>query len=329
MKKFLCALLCLILVVSLVSCGNKAEKLKLGLGTHTETSVTDATEDVNGKAKATTTVAAITVNADNKIVACVLDAADATVEYTADGKAVANDSFKTKNELGDAYNMKAYAGSKLEWYEQAKAFADLAVGKTVDEVKALVAEGDKGTSDVVNAGCTITVAEFVYAIEDAFKNLTESEATANDTLKLGVSTEQSVADAIEDADGKSQLETTFFAAAVNADAKIVAAYSDCLQVKFTFDATGKSTFDTTKALTTKRVAGANYGMSAYGTDLNGDGTIKEWNEQAAIFDAQCVGKTASEVASLKGDNNYGSSDLQSAGCTVLVNGFVAAAAKIG
>ena len=56
---------------------------------------------------------------------------------------------------------------------------------------------------------------------------------------------------------------------------------------------------------------------------------KEWNEQAAIFDAQCIGKTAAEVASLKGENNYGSSDLQSAGCTVLVNGFVAAASKIG
>ena len=328
MKKFICLLLCLLLLVSLISCG-KAETLKLGLGTYTETSVTDATEDANGKAKATTTVAAITVDGDNKIVACVLDSADATVQYTADGKAVANDSFKTKNELGDAYNMKTYGGAKLEWYEQAKAFADLAIGKTLDEVKALVAEGDKGTSDVVSAGCTITVAEFVYAIEDAFKNLADSEATAKDTLKLGVATEQKCTDATEDKAGSSQLETTFFAAAVNADAKIVAAYSDCLQVKFTFDATGKSTFDTTKALTTKRVAGTNYNMSAYGTDLNGDGVVKEWNEQAAIFDAQCIGKTASEVASLKGDNNYGTAELQNAGCTVLVNGFVAAVAKIG
>lgn len=330
MKKFLCALLCLILVVSLISCGNtKAEKLKLGLGTYTEASTADATEEVNGKATATTTIAAITVNAENKIVACVLDAADSSVQYTADGKAVANESFKTKNELGDAYNMKTYAGSKLEWYEQADAFATLVAGKTLDEVKALVAEGDKGTSDVINAGCTITVAEFVYAIEDAFNNLTESEATAEDTLKLGVSTEQSCQDANEDKNGKNQLETTFFAAAVNADAKIVAAYTDCLQIGFTFDTEGKSTFDATKTITTKRVAGANYGMSQYGADLNGDGTVKEWNEQAAIFDAQCIGKTASEVASLQESNKYGNKDLQDAGCTVLVNGFVAAASKIG
>ena len=70
-------------------------------------------------------------------------------------------------------------------------------------------------------------------------------------------------------------------------------------------------------------------MSAYGTDLNGDGTVKEWFEQAAAFDAACIGKTAAEIASLMADNNYGVADLQSAGCTILVTGFVKAASKIG
>ena len=336
MKKFLCALLSVILVIALVSCGgtkdnnnDATETLKLGLGTYTTVSATNATEDANGKAQSTTTIAAITVDADGKIVACELDAADATVEYTADGKAVAKESFKTKNELGDAYNMKLYAGSALEWYEQADAFATLVAGKKLDEVKSLVAEDNKGTADVINAGCTVTVSEFVLAIENAFNNLIASEATANDTIRLGVATEQSCTDATEDKDGTNQLETTFFAAAVNADNKVVAAYSDCAQVKFTFNAKGESTFDATKAITTKRVAGANYGMSQWGTDLNGDGTVKEWNEQAAIFDTNCIGKTAAEIASLQGDNNYGNSDLQTAGCTILVNGFVKAAAKIG
>ena len=78
----------------------------------------------------------------------------------------------------------------------------------------------------------------------------------------------------------------------------------------------------------KKEAGANYGMSAYGTDLNGDGTVKEWFEQAAAFDAACVGKTTAEIASLMGENNYGSADLQAAGCTILVDGFVKAASKL-
>ena len=70
-------------------------------------------------------------------------------------------------------------------------------------------------------------------------------------------------------------------------------------------------------------------MSAYGTDLNGDGTVKEWFEQSAAFDAACIGKTAAEIAGLMADNNYGTADLQSAGCTILVNGLVKAASKIG
>ena len=70
-------------------------------------------------------------------------------------------------------------------------------------------------------------------------------------------------------------------------------------------------------------------MSAYGQDLNGDGVVKEWNEQAAIFDAACLGKTVNEVKALMGADSYGTADLQTAGCTISISGFVAAAAKIG
>jgi hypothetical protein len=172
------------------------------------------------------------------------------------------------------------------------------------------------------------VHEFVQAIEKAYNNAVASDVTAEHTLKLGVSTAQSCKDATEEKDGQNQLETTFFAVAVDAEGKVVAATSDCVQVKFTFDATGASTYDLTKAVSSKKEAGANYGMSAYGTDLNGDGTVKEWFEQAAAFDAACVGKTASEIASFMGDDNYGNADLQAAGCTILVDGFVKAASKL-
>ena len=64
------------------------------------------------------------------------------MKYTADGKAVANDSFKTKYELGKDYNMVTYGGATKDWYEQADAFMALVAGKTLDEVKALVAEGN-------------------------------------------------------------------------------------------------------------------------------------------------------------------------------------------
>ncbi len=326
MKRTLSAILCLLLVASalvFVGCDKKDESVKLGLGIHTATKTSGATEDGNGKAQATMTVAAVTLDAAGKIVACQLDTADFTVEYTADGKAVANASLKTKYEMGKDYNMVTYGGATKEWFEQADAFEGVVAGKTVDEVKALVAEGNKGTDAVISAGCTIMVNEFVLAIEKAVANAVATTATTADTLKLGTSAQQTTKDAEGDKNGSQKLETTFFAATVAADGKVTAAASDCVQVEFGFDATGASTFDTTKAVASKREAGANYGMVAYG------GATKEWFEQADAFNATCVGKTVSEISGLMGADNYGNADVKGAGCTILVNGFVKAAAKLG
>ena len=332
MKKLLCLSLSVLMVVSMVGCKKeekKPETLKFGMGVVTEVSkASNAEADANGQGKSTTNVAVVTVDGAGKIVACQLDTADATIAYTGDGKAVANESFATKYELGDAYNMVAYGGSVKEWYEQADAFEGVVCGKTLDEVKALVAGEGKGTEDVINAGCTITVTEFVQAIEKAYNNAVASDVTAEHTLKLGVSTAQSCKDATEDANGQNQLETTFLAVAVDAEGKVVAATSDCVQVKFTFDATGASTYDLTKAVSSKKEAGTNYGMSAYGTDLNGDGVVKEWNEQAAAFDAACVGKSTTEIGGFANADGYGNADLQTAGCTMAIDGFVKAAAKL-
>jgi hypothetical protein len=326
MKKFVSILRSVALVLSIlafVSCGKTEQPLKLGLGIYTTVDATDATEDKNGQGKVVATVAAILVDDEGKIVKCFIDCADNTVSYTADGKAIANDSFKTKYEKGDSYGMKAYAGSALEWYEQADAFCALTIGKTLAEVKALVVAEDKGTDEVIGAGCTITVSEFVKAIEKAMGNAVASNATANDTLKLGISTAQTLKDATEDANGQNQLETTFVAAAVNAEGKITATSADSLQVAFTFDNKGVSKFDVTKAVATKCEQGDAYGMKAYG------GAALEWYEHAAIFCNTCIGKTAGDVNALLGEDGYGSADLQAAGCTILVGGLVKAASKLG
>ena len=332
MKKLLCVVLSVLMLLpafAFTGCG-KEEALQFGLGVYTNVSkASSATEDTAGQGKVAITAAAVTVDAAGKIVACVLDTADITVSYTADGKAVANDGFKTKYEMGTDYNMVKYGGSAKEWFEQADAFESVVVGKTLDEVKALVADANKGTEEVINAGCTIMINEFVLAIEKAYNNAAASGVTAAHTLKLGTHTEQSAKDATEDKDGQNQIETTFFAAAVDAEGKVVAASSECVQVKFTFDAKGASTYDLSKTVLGKKELGAGYNMSAYGTDLNGDGVVKEWFEQAAAFETACIGKTAAEIVSLMGDNNYGVADLQSAGCTILVNGLVKAASKIG
>ncbi len=327
MKKLICVLLSVLMLataVAFVGCDKAPATLKMGLGVYTATPTTaDASEDKDGQGKVAITAAVITVDAEGKVVACQLDTADLTVKFTLDGKAVANDGFKTKYEQGKDYNMVTYGGAAKEWFEQADAFEAFVVGKTLDEIKALVAEGNKGNSDVIAAGCTIMIHEFVGAIEKAFANLTDSAATAESALKLGMNVEQTTADATEEKDGSNQVETTIFAAAVDAEGKVLVAASDCVQVKFTFNATGASTLDTTKAISSKREAGANYGMVAYG------GAAKEWFEQADAFNALCVGKTATEIKALCAADNYGTDEVKTAGCTILVNGLTKAAAKIG
>ena len=308
-------------VLALVGCGKKEEALKLGLGVHSTATVTNATEDVAGAGQATMTVAAVLVDENGKIVKCFIDCADSKVTYTADGKAVANASFATKYEQGDAYNMVQYGGAGKEWYAQADAFCALVAGKTLSEVKALVASDNKGTDEVINAGCTILVSEFVLAIEKAVESAVESDATAKDTLKVGVSTAQTTKDANEDADGYNQLETTFFAAAINGEGKIAAAKTECVQVKFTFDANGASTFDATKSILGKYEQGLDYNMVQYG------GAGNEWYVQADAFCSAALGKTAGDVSALLGSDNYGTDIVKAAGCTILVDGFVKAASK--
>ena len=326
MKKIISALMVFLMILSILAfagCKKEEPTLKLGLGVTTTVSATDATADKAGQGQATVTAAAVLVDDEGKIVKAFIDCADNKVGYTAEGKAVANESFKTKYEMGKDYNMVAYGGAAKEWYEQADAFCALIVGKTADEVKALVAEDAKGTDEVINAGCTIYVYDFAVAVAEAIANATASDATANDTLKLGVSTSQTTADATEDKNGSNKVESTFFAAAVDAEGKVVAASSDCVSVEFKFDNTGKSTFDATKKVLSKKESGDDYGMKAYG------GAAKEWYEQAAAFDAACVGKTAKEIEGLMGADYKGNEELQAAGCTIYVSEFVKAASKIG
>ncbi len=328
MKKIICLALAIVMISCasvFVACdtNNEKETLKLGLGIYTNVkSATDATDDKDGQGSVEITAAAVTLDKDGKIVSCVIDTAANSLKYTAEGKAVANTSFATKYEQGKDYNMVEYGGAANEWYEQVDAFTTLIKGKTLSEVKALVVDGDKGNDDVIAAGCTITVNDFVLAIEKACNNAADSAVTKSDTLKLGVYTEQTTADATDEKNGKNQTETTFFAAAVDAEGKIVAAAADCVQMAFAFDAAGASKTDVTKAVASKREQGDGYNMVTYGN------ANREWYAQADAFIAQCVGKKAADVEALMGSDNYGTADVKGAGCTILVNGFVKAASKI-
>ncbi len=329
MKKVLTFILAVAMVVSMVGCGEEKEALKMGMGVYGYTNAgTDADADTNGAADVVATVAAVLVDSEGKIVQCELDTVEVEAAYTSDGKYVASNALLSKYDQGSIYGMVAYGGATKEWYEQADAFEDVVVGKTISEVKALVVDGYAGNDEVIKAGCTIGISDFVGAVDKAVANVADSSATAEDTLQLGVVVSQNGSDATEEAAGENEVDTTFAAVAVNKDGKIVDMSIDVLAAVISFDAAGAYTGNEgTTELQTKRELGNNYNMAAYGADLNGDGEVKEWFEQADAFEDACIGKDEYEILTLENDEGYGVEDVQKAGCTIGITEMVNAAFK--
>lgn len=329
MKKIICVALSVLLILSmaaLTGCG--AQTLKIGVGVQAVVSeVKDASADGNGSATVNETVAAVLVDGNGKIVAATIDVLSYGAAFTAEGKFVPVTEFTTKREAGDNYGMVAYAGAKKEWYEQADAFCALVVGKTADEVKALVATDAKGTDEVINAGCTIYVSDFALAIDKAIANAKECGASAKDTLKIGVNAAQGECkDAAEDANGAHKVVADFVAVALSADGKVTASMTDCVDASVAFDNVGKCKTEMGTIVLSKRAQRDDYGMAKYGQDLNGDGKVLEYYAQADALDAALVGKTADEIGAVV-VNGYGTEDIQTAGCTIAISGAVKAFVK--
>lgn len=139
----------------------------------------------------------------------------------------------------------------------------------------------------------------------------------------------------ESKDGTAQADTTVATVVLDKDGKIVVCDIDVAQTKVKVDAgvVDKDGAD----LRTKTEKGADYGMAAavnYGMDWNGDGVVKEWDAQAAAFEAYVVGKTADEVSAIKTKEVEGKGyviaddeALLTAGCTIQITDFMAAVAK--
>lgn len=102
------------------------------------------------------------VVADGKVAAAVIDSLEATVALE-NGEAGAFEYTATKLEKGDNYGMVAYGGAVAEWYAQAQAFANTAVGKATSDVANLATEGV--------AGCTMSVGGYHKALVKAVANV--------------------------------------------------------------------------------------------------------------------------------------------------------------
>ncbi len=109
---------------------------------------------------------------DDVITSCYLDSVQVKVNFDATG-AITTDlkaDVLTKNELGEAYGMKLYAGSAYEWNEQAAALAKYVTGKTIEGVTGIAVDDRTAPTDADLASTvTIAVGGYKALIEKAGK----------------------------------------------------------------------------------------------------------------------------------------------------------------
>lgn len=341
MKKFMSVVLASVLSVSLLAgCSSKTEPastppaenppaevetVKTGLAVVSSVAKSKDAGEADGLAQADSTIVAVTVDKDGKIVDCVLDVAQTKINFNAAGELTtpADTVFKTKQELGAEYGMKGASAIGKEWNEQADAFVSYVKGKTVEEVMgiALDEEGHATIPDLT-ASVTIKLGDYVEAIEKAVANAQDLGAAATDKLGLGVVTTMGKSANAGEKEGLAQAYSTYIVVTKDADGKVTSSIIDASQSNVKFDATGKITSDLAAALQTKNELGENYGMK--GASAIG----KEWNEQAAAFAQYVTGKTAAEVAGIAVDEaGHATGPDLTASVTIGITDLMAAFAK--
>lgn len=339
MKKFLAIALCACLIMGvLAGCGEKEADYKLGMGV--EVSMDSS---ATGNAQVDATVATVVTDKDGKIVSCRIDVAQSKMNVT-DGAVDTAATFQSKMELGDAYGMAPVGidndgnGVTKEWYEQAHAIEEYAVGKTAADISNMPTQDANGhtiSADkaLLDAGCSMQVTDFVKAIAAACNDEQGMTFKSKGKFTLGVAANTTAAEstaATADGDGTVKMYTDFAAAVVGEDGKILAAINDAIQPDITINTAGEIVDTAFKA--TKRTLKGDYGMAPVAIDNDGNGKTLEWFEQSEAFSKFVAGKTADEVAGLptkeaNGHTISADQSLLDAGCSIQVTSLQATTAK--
>ena len=299
MKKILAVGLASVLAVSFAACsktanddgttngGSKADTVKTGLAVISEIKA-DEHNPSDTALEIDSVAAAVTVDADGKIVDVKIDEAQTKPDLTKDNGNVTD--LRTKLAKKEDYAMKAASPIQKEWYEQVAAFEAWAKGKTADEVKAGVdAEGNPTDADL-KAGCTIKANGFTEVVAKAMASATDMGAKSTDTLRLSVTTEKYY----ESNETNLQYDSNYAAVTFDAEGKITSCLIDASQAKCSI-ADGKFTVEK-GAYQSKKELKENYNMKVASP------IEKEWFEQAAAFEAWAKGKTAAEVKAGVGED---------------------------
>ncbi len=273
----------------------------------------------DGLAQIDSMIAAVTVDKDGKIAKCIIDAVQTKVNFSAQGKILTDlkTEYKTKNELGEEYGMKKASKIGKEWNEQAAAFANYVVGKTLDQVKGIAVneEGTAGDAELASS-VTVHIGDFIAVTEKAVLNAQDMGAKAGDKLGLGVSTNIAKSTDAGEKEGLAQAYSMYTVSTFDANGKITSSIIDGSQTNVNFSKEGKITSDLTVAFKTKNELGDAYGMK------KASKIGKEWNEQAEAFAKYAVGKTVDEVKGIAVSEEGAATDAELASSvTVRIGDF--------
>ena len=321
-KLFLAA--ALLVTGSLVSCGGgdapaAAKKMSVGVG------YSHAFEEKYGSYQLDLTGAFAAFDEDGKVVDARFDVVQvkAKANDAKDGLVLTNKnldashSVTSKLELGDDYGMVGASGIGKEVDYQIEAFADWTVGKTIAEVKAGVAEGSGHgvtPNEELKTSVTITVTDFVAALESAFANKTGATYEVTEGAKAGIG----MVSGLSYSNPTTEYDVVIGGSYVK-DGKVIASAMDQVVFPTTISAEGVVAGDTTSkyfkdgVLKSKYTLKEGYAMKPV--------SEKEWFEHADIISAATVGKTADEIKAMK----KGEGDLT--GATITVDSYLAALAK--
>lgn len=305
---------------------------KQGLGT----SIDFATDKNGVITQANVYVASVIFDSTNTIVSAYIDELQIPLTYTAasgdtaakleftagkhqitsshkpEGQAVAS-----KKELLEDYGM-AGSATKGEWYVQAAAIENVAIGLTVDQFKAQVGtDGKPAAGSDLSADASITVSTTAKTIESALAHAKEYEAKEAGVAGAGI-----VLTGIgNDYSGNWQLDVEMAATAVS-DSKVVSTQVSVYQIPVTTE--GKlGTNNAVKYATevgavgtiaSKLELGEKYGMA-------GSANKGEWNDQALAYETWAVGKDAAALNAAVGKDNKPSDSDLAADVSITVNGF--------
>lgn len=298
--------------------------LKLGMSVITTLDSSKDAGEKDGNAQVDAVGVAVVVDSEGKIVSCVIDTAQNKMGFTKEGKIVPNETFKSKKELKEEYNMKPASAIGKEWYEQAEALEQYVVGKTAAEVKGIALDEDTKPTDAdLAATCSMKIGSYIEGITAAVDAAKDLGTQPGDKLGFAVVTDMmySSKDAGEK-DGLAQSDSTFAAVTVDAEGKTTAVAIDCVQGKINFDATGVITSDLTASVKTKKALGDEYGMKPASP------IGKEWFEQNAALEAYATGKTAEEISGIAVDEDMKPTDADlTASCTMAIGELQSAIVK--